>query len=62
MPDMFKILCVSKCEIPALLSKFEAELYKELETNLILTMKMQMIKLFRLNTKVLIPMTAYTLF
>lgn len=34
MPDMFKILCVSKCEIPALLSKFEAELYKELETNL----------------------------
>ena len=34
MPDMFKILCVSKYEIPALLSKFEAELYKELETNL----------------------------
>lgn len=34
MPDMFKILCVSKYEIHALLSKFEAELYKELETNL----------------------------
>lgn len=34
MPDIFKILCVSKYEIPALLSKFEAELYKELETNL----------------------------
>lgn len=31
MPDM---LCVSKYEIPALLSKIEAELYKELETNL----------------------------
>lgn len=33
-PDRSKILCVSKYEIPALLSKFEAELYKELETNL----------------------------
>lgn len=34
MPDMFEILCESKYEIPALLSKIEAELYKELETNL----------------------------
>lgn len=34
MPEMSKILCVSKYEIPALLSKMEAELYKELETNL----------------------------
>ena len=35
MPDfMSDMLCVSKYEIPALLSKIEAELYKELETNL----------------------------